>query len=201
MPEAISKERHQAILVRDALHRIIAKLDQGKKTTPSELSCFVGKSAQKTTYLFHWMVCSAVAEKYQRADKTDIAAHALHLRQIVEWAYSLPARSMKDVEEIWGAARMLQALYHGTKRVSIHASRRKCADLDIMLCAGLSFGAQYGITPWVCQQEDCRYRWTEGGMCRLRYLARCWDVYASRELRWEDRMVGLSDFPTYPAYC
>lgn len=201
MPEAISNERHQAILVRDALHRIIAKLDQGKMALPSELSYFVGKSARRTTYLFYWMVCTVVADKYQRANKNDIASFVCHQRSLVEHAYSLPVTSWADLQVIWDAARGLQAYFHGTKRVSIHASRHKCVDPDMMLCAGLAFGTRYGITPWVCQQTDCRYRWTESGMIRLRYLARCWDVYASKELTWADRMVGLSDFPTHPEYC
>ena len=201
MSEGISKERHQAILVRDALHRIIAKLEQGKTTTPSELSYFVSKSARKTTCLFHWMVCTVVADKYQCADKTDIAAFVLHLRSIIEQAYEMPVVLWKDEEVIWDAARGLQAYFHGTKRVSIHASRHKCADLDMLLCAGLSFSTRYGITPWVCQQQDCRYRWTESGMMRLRYLTRCWDAYASKELTWEDRVIGLSDFPVHSEYC
>lgn len=201
MLKGVSKERHQAILVRDALHRIIAKLSQGKTTLPSELSYFVRKSERKTTDLFQWMVCTAVAKKYQDAGKTDIAAFVLRLRSTIEQAHLSNNFSSMSRGEIHDAAQTLHAFYHGTKRISIHQRQFKCDDLDIMLCDGLSFSAEFGITPWVCLQKDWRYRWSDNSMVRLHYLARCWDIYASKELTWEDRMIRLSDFPTYPEYC
>lgn len=201
MLEDISKERHQAVLLRDALHRIIAKLRQGKTTLPSELSYFVRKSERKTTDLFQWMACTAVAKKYQDVGKTDIAAFVLQLRSTIEQAHLSNNFSSMSRGEIHDATQTLHAFYHSTKRVSIHASRQKCVDLDIKLCAGLSFGTELGITPWVCLQKDWRYRWSDNSMVRLYYLARCWEIYASKDLTWEDRMIGFSDFPTYPEYC
>ena len=147
MLEGVSKERHQAILVRDALHRIIAKLSQGKTTLPSELSYFVRKSERKTTDLFQWMVCTAVTKKYQDAIKTDIAAFVLQLRSTIDQAHLSNNFSSMSRGEIHYAAKTLHAFYHGTKRGSIHASRQKCVDPDIKLCAGLSFGTELGITP------------------------------------------------------
>lgn len=194
----ISKERHQAIMVRDALHRIIAKLSQGKTTLPSELSYFVGKSECKTTALFHWMACTAVAEKYQQVGKSDIATIMLQMCSTIEQAYLSNDLSFSRRDEIHAAAEGLRAYYHGIKRISIHQRQFKCDDLDVMLC---DFGTKRGITHWVCLQKDLRFRWSDNGVIRLNYLARCWDSYASKEVTWEDRMIGFSDFPTYPEYC
>lgn len=197
----ISEERLQAIRVRDALHRMIAKLSQGKPTMPSELSVWASKSRPKVSRLFLWMACTAVAGKYQQAEKNDVAGWLLQLRLVVEQNFLANDTSWNGQQQIHDAARRLQAYFHGHKRISQHQSRWRCADLDIALCAGAAFSIDLGITPWVCQQPDLRYRWTDNGIARLAYLADCWDEYAKNELTWADRMIGLSDFPTYPEYC
>lgn len=202
MPDAgISEQRLQDIRVRDSLHRLIAKLDQGKPTTPSELSVRVRKSGLRTSHLFLWMVCTAVAEKYRKAEKHDVAAWLLQLAVAVEKKFLANDLSWNSRQQIHDAARSVQACFHGRKRISQHQSRWICADLDIVLCVGAAFSADLGISPWVCQQPDLRFRWTDRGMARLAYLADCWDHYANKELTWVDRVIGLSNFPTYPEYC
>jgi hypothetical protein len=202
MPDAdISEERLQAIRVRDALHRMIAKLNQGKPTMPSELSVWIRKSGPRVSRLFLWMACTAVAGKYQQAEKHDVASWLLQLRLVAERLFFANDTSWDGRQQMHDAARTLQAYFHGRIRISQHQSRWLCSDLDIALCSGAAFSADLGITPWVCQQPDLRYRWTDGGIARLAYLADCWDGYANIEPTWADRMIGLPNFPTYPEYC
>lgn len=197
----IAQERLQAIRVRDALHRLIKKLAQGEPATPSELSVWLRKSGHEVSCLFLWMACTAVAEKYQKAGKQDVAEKLLALRSACEQFRLQQKPAWSDREYVHGHARPLQGLARRWKRISQHQSRLICPDLDIALCSGAAFSLGLGLTPWVCQQPDLRYRWTDDGMSRLGYLADCWDAYAKKELTWADRTIGLPDFPLYPDYC
>ncbi|MHB9118540.1 MAG: hypothetical protein ACYC2R_09735 [Burkholderiales bacterium] len=197
----VAHERLLAVRVRDALHRIISKLSQGKPTAPSELSVWVRKSGDKVSGLFLWMVCTAIAEKYRQADKHDTAAKILALRMACELFWRQQNPNWDDRQRLFDVARPVQGLTRGIKRISQHQSRWICPDLDILLCADAAFSIDRGITPWVCQQPDLRFRWTPESMIRLAYLADCWDAYSRSDFTWADRLIGLPDFPTHPEYC
>ena len=180
---------------------MIEKLNQGKPTLPSELSVKIHKTGPKARHLFMWAACTAIAEKYQQAERNDVAALLLQLRFIVEKNFFLDDIAWEDRERIHAAGRSLQSFYYGHKRISHYQSRWRCADMDIILCSGAALSVDSGVTPWVCQQPDLRYRWTDVGMTRLLYLADCWDCYAKSELTWADRFIGLPNFPTHSEYC
>jgi len=194
----ISEERRAASNVRDALHRLCKKLANGGTATPSELSAWIRKSGKKTSYLFYWMACTAVAKKYQQAEKYDIVTRLWNVRLAVEKQFFANNTSWARQKQLHDAARPLQACFQGRKRIAQHQSRWICADLDIVLCANAAFSAECGITPWACQQPDLRYRWTNNSLTRLNYLTDCWDAYATSELAWANRMIGLSNFPAHP---
>jgi len=197
----VSQERQQAVRTRDALYRLIDKLQGDEPATPSELTVWIRKSGPKVSCLFLWMACTAVAEKYQAIGKQDIAAKLHALRDAAEQAWPQQGSRLANRDHFEACVSSLRELTREWKRISQHQSRWICPDMDIVLCAGAAFHLDYGITPWICQQADLRYRWTADSMRRLDYLAACWDAYARKELAWEDRMIGLSDFPTHPEYC
>lgn len=196
-----AEERRQAINVRDALHRLLGKLESDEMTTPSELSVWLRKSGHKVSCLFAWMACTAVAAKYQQAEKHDVAGKLLALRMAQERYWQHQELDWSDRQALHGVARTVQVLYQGHKRISHYQSRWICPDLDIILCAGTAYSIDLGITPWVCQQPDLRFRWTDTGMVRLAYLTDCWDAYAQCDLTWADRLIGLPDFPTHSEFC
>lgn len=201
LEEEIASERRLATRVRDGLHLLTGKLLRHQTATPSELSARLQPSGRKVSSLFLWMSCTAVGGKYRSAGKTDIAVMLASLATACEREWGSNLNWSERNQLFHPPARQLQGLRSGTKRISQRQSRVKCADLDIILCSSAAFSIEIGITPWVCQQPDLRYRWTDTGMKRLGYLADCWDAYAGKELTWADRTIGLSEFPSHPELC
>jgi hypothetical protein len=199
---SLADERARAIKTRDNLLRLIGKLQRGENAQPSELTTRLRGCGQGIVGLFHLMACDAVSDKYRRGGKSEIADKLTSLR--AERAQLIGAGGFvawSNRQRLEPLARPLQALSNGHNRIAVHQTRWKACDLDIVLCADLSFGLDLGVTPWVCQQPDLRYRWTDAGMVRLKYLAACWDAYAECSLSAADQQIGLHDFPVHPDYC
>lgn len=199
--EEIERERVLALCTRDALHRIRGGVLAGRAITPSDLSVWMRKSGTKAWLLFIWMASRAVAGKYQQAGRHDVAARLATEALVVQGKFPLTRLGWDDREALYDAGRRLKVLFSGRKRISQHQSRVVCVDPDIILCARGIFSRDMGITPWVCQGPDLRFRWTDDGMKRLAYLADCQDAYARCAFSWEDRFIGLRDFPVHDAWC
>lgn len=202
LDSSVAAELDRAAKVRDHLHGLLAKLGAGRCSLPSELSLRLRGCGYRVAGMFHLMACTAVAEKYRLAGKTFIADQIMALHSA---RADVLAREMKPhgygVERLHQAAWSLQALCLGHKSIGPRQRRWKTPDLDIALCVGMAFSSDIGITPWVCQQPDLRYRWTDTGMVRLRFLADCWDAYAQCTFTLADQLIGLRDFPNHPEYC
>jgi hypothetical protein len=146
------------------------------------------------------MASRAVAGKYQLAGIHRVAARLEVLSLAIERHFRLEQPNGHDVQRLRDAGRQLQVFCGCWKRISHYQSRRTAADLDILLCHGSGWSLDLGVTPWTCQQRDLRFRWTAKAVTRLAYLADCWDAYSHREFTWNDRFIGLSDFPLHPDY-
>ena len=202
MPDTdIASERRQSLIVRDALFRLIGKLQNSRTATPSELSVLIRKGGNRSSLLFLWMATTAVAGKYQHAGKHHIAIPLMQQRLIIQHLFATDDRSWTAADPLRDSGGRLHAFCGGRKRISQHQSRWMGPDLDIILCAGGAFSIDFGVTPWVCQQADLRYRWTAQGESRLAYLADCWDAYSRSEFTWTDRLIGLQDFPNHSGLC
>lgn len=173
----------------------------GRAITPSDPSVSVRKSGTKGRLLFVWMASRAVAGKYQQAGRHDVAARLECEALVLQRKFALAHLGWDDRQELHDAGRRLKVFFRGTKRISQYQRRAVCADLDIVLCAYGMFSLDMGVTPWVCQRPDLRFRWTDDSMRRLAYLADCQDAYARCSFNWEDRFIGLRDFPVYEALC
>lgn len=199
--EAIEQERLRARYVCNALHRIQDAIRAGRSVTPSDLSVSVRKAKPRSETLFLWMASRAVCGKYQQAGRHRVAARLEEQALVLQRKFPLQSRTWADRQEMQDAGRRLQAFYRGHRRISHYQSRVMCADLDIVLCANGMFSLDFGLTPWVCQCPDLRFRWTDDSLARLAYLTDCWDAYSRCNFTWEDRFIGLPDFPTHPDFC
>lgn len=201
MPDGwIERERAQALHVRDALHRIRKQVAVRGPVTPSDLSVQVRKSGHKCSHLFMWMAVRAVGGKYQLAHEHAVSAKLQVLGLAIERYFRLGRPSWEERERFFTMGGRLGALCGGYKRISHYQSRHVCGDMDIVLCVDGIRSLDWGVTPWVCQRPDLRYRWTGESMLRLAYLADCWDAYSRCDFTWNDRFTGFSDFPLHPEY-
>lgn len=81
----------------------------------------------------------------------------------------------------------------GTKRISIHASRRTGPDQRLLfaeqIAKSLDWGAISGswdyfiVVDWICKQPDYRYRFTPLATDKLRFLAKYWREFSIRRGR------------------
>jgi len=198
-------ERRQAEKVHGSLHRLVQKLQNSGTPTPSELSAHIMKSGNRATLLFLWMASNAVRQKYEHAGKLHVAVALQMHCAAIERAYQYKTKGLlsRRIKEIVDSGRRIQEFYDEPKgkRISQHQSRSICADADMLLCGDGAIRLDFGITAWVCQQSDLRFRWTEQGMRRLFYLAECWSAYSQCDFTWEDRTIGLATFPAHAELC
>lgn len=165
---------------------------------PSELSSvFLGSSCGA---MFISMACGVIERKYARAGRPNVAACVAELRALAHaalgWAPAIaplagqqPGRPPES-----SIADRLQTRY---RRLGNYRSRREFGgDPDLHLCAmrGRSFSGTH-VTPWVFQQDDMRYRWTDKARHKLRYLADCWDAYSRCDYTPACENIGEADFP------
>lgn len=116
----------------------------------------------------------AVSDKYA-------ADGCAQIPKILDLARAL-WKAMPVTASVYGlrieVARLLQAFQPRTKRLHIHAGRRHTDDRDLRLCESLLFCRHdyiyFALAPWVCQQDDLRYRFTDTSIIRLRWLNAWW---------------------------
>ena len=169
-------ERVQAGRVLRALRRMRVDIEVGRPVSPSALSLCMRKVGHRNALLFMWMALQAVAGKYRQAGRNDVVAALEHTAALVEAAFVQArghTRSALPALLARGAPHPLRRFVHGRKRISHYQSRWIDADLDLVLCAHDVPWLDRGLTAWVCQQPDLRYRWTEHCLARLAYLADC----------------------------
>lgn len=202
---APASEHTHAVRLRDALHHIRRRVEEGKPVSPAELSVAVRKHADGgpalVSGLFLWMISTATAAKYRQAGRHNVAAllEQQALIALQRCADGGPTRAPQ--QGLGDSGRVLQTLLGGRRSINRCAWRQRSHDLDLLLSAQAPFALWLGITPWVCQNRDLRYRWTPDSIPRLAWLADCWDAYARPDLGPNDRHIGLADFPTYPDLC
>lgn len=199
----VEAERRKAGKVHDSLCRLIRKLQDGATSTPSELSAHIMKSGDRAALLFLWMASDAVRQKYEQAGKPDVAAALKKQCATIEHIYKTKSALPWRIEDVIQSGRRIQAFYDEPrwKRIAQHQSRSICADADMLLCGDGAVRLDYGVTAWVCQQQDLRFRWTKQGVGRLAYLAECWAAYSRCGFTWEERTIGRMTFPEHEETC
>lgn len=192
--EQIASLRAHAARVRDALHRIAARVPPDGPALPSELTGTLLHHAldlRATGHLFIAMACTAVLRKYEAAGRAQIAQALTQLRDL-----ALHSTAIDRTEYHRHCVNLHSQLVLFRKRLGPHATRIELGDPDLHLClARPDGGLAYGATAWVCQQPDLRFRWTPAGRGRLHFMAHCWDNYAQSDFTAEDALIGLHDFP------
>jgi hypothetical protein len=201
LDEKIDEERNRASMVRDGLRKILVKMDKGKVALPCELSVYMMHSGPIIARTFLHMACTAVIEKYRQIDKSSIAANLMALRNSLSHYAEMDNPNWQDKENVRTMAHSIRKIYgEHSKRLSQHRTRFSTPDIDLLLCTHSAFALYCGITPWICQQADLRYRWTETGMAKLVYLESCWTRYTQASFSTADFEIGLTEFPLSTTY-
>lgn len=184
--------------VRSRLQRLIANLPPQGRAQPAQLTIAfsTGSWGWYAAAMFVYMANAAVARKYEQAGRRRVAAE-------LYWLSGFAARSYQNAED-WspyshrlpGIAHMrTQRLVMARRRLAQHATRTSCGDRDLELCRASYWGFGSFATPWVCQQADWRYRWTQPGRARLQFMLDCWDAYCRCGFGSNDLLIGFADFP------
>lgn len=175
---------HQRLLrFEDRLYAGIAR--------PGECSVIfdTGGYAQHSGGWFMRMARQAVRRKYMLAGEPAVVA----LLDRID-APPDPTDTQRLASLNGDHARIRRALFQGTVRLAQHATRWRCADVDLFACTGCPLD----LTAWLFQQSDLRYRLHDSTRSRLRFMIDCWAHYGVHGFNDETAWFGLEAFPTGP---
>lgn len=197
----VGQARADARKVAERLRGMLARHEAGRvRVQPGELPVNMHRNVPanwRSAALFACMACDTVAAKYRHANRADVAAAIGRQQRIASEAIVGPPEAVSLAVRPERPCKGLITLY---RRLGNHRSRIAYGgDPDLHLCDVHTFHL-YGdcLVPWAFQQDDLRYRWTDGARGKLRYLADCWDAYSRCGFAPADTAIGASAFPLSP---
>lgn len=196
----IDQARADARKVAHRLRDMLARHERGRvRVQAGELTVELNRGAVgwRAAALFTRMACERVAAKYRQVGKSEVAAAIESQGTIAASVIAGDAETRRARRDL---PRPCSHLITARRRLGAHCSRVVFGnDPDLHLCDVRSFDAiGYSATPWVFQQEDLRYRWTDAACAKLRFLADCWEAYAGCDFTLADATIGHADFPLSP---
>lgn len=148
-----------------------------------------GGYARHSGQWFMRMARQAVRRKYAQAGEWAVVA----LLDRID-ALASPTNTQHAAAQHVGLGGISGPLFQGMVRLAQHATRWRCADVDLFACTD----SPLDLTPWLFQQSDLRYRLHDATLPRLRFMINCWGHYGVHGFNDETAWFGLEAFPISP---